>query len=204
MDTLFRKLKVDNITLDQASGSKAKVQYIGSMSCIIGNSHLETKPKYSLGMPDNPTSTISTFALKKFGGFIKASHESNEFFRIIDRFGTETWFTQGNGMLMTINGLDYIPIIHPVNEVPTANQVHIRKSNRIPKPTVKMKQYLEQQKQLADNNDTMIVLPPCSEDSIPPAHDDDPTDIIDPVIDMRVSTLSKNINLDITVPSPES
>ena len=147
MDTMFCKKDVNNVTLGQASGSKAKVKYVGSLACVIGNSFLKTQPKYTLGMPDNPSSTISTYCLKNFAGYIRASHESNDFFRTIDTDGNEFWFTKQNGLLKTINGLDYIPIIHPVESAPIAYQAKFRKSSRVPKPTVKMKEYLKTKNQ---------------------------------------------------------
>ena len=98
-------------------------------------------------MPDNPSSTISTYCLKNFAGYIRASHESNDFFRTIDKDGNEFWFTKQNGLLKTINGLDYIPIIHPVESAPIAYQAKFRKSSRVPKPTVKMKEYLKTKNQ---------------------------------------------------------
>ena len=143
MDTLFRKKDVHNVTLGQASGSKATVKFRGSLACMVGNSLLQTKPEYTLGMPDNPTSTLSTFCLKKFAGYIRASHEINEHFWTIDKEGNEFWFTPENGLLKIINGLDYVPIIHPVETPPIAYQGSLRRSQRIPKPTVKMKQYVK-------------------------------------------------------------
>ena len=122
IDTLFQKKNVSNMTSGQASGSKAKVKCIGSFSCIFGKTHLQTKPKYTLGMFQNPTSTISTYALKKFDGFIRANHESNLFLRTIDKDGNEFWFTPENGLLKVINGLDYVPIIHPVDHPPITKQ----------------------------------------------------------------------------------
>ena len=145
-DTLFNKVNVRNVKLGQASGSKASVKYVGSLSCLIENSHLETKPKYTLGMPENPTSTISTYALKKYSGYRKACHEMNEYLYLIDNNGNDFMFTYQNGLLKTVNGLDYILIIHPVEVTPTTCQGIIRKSSRVPKPTVKMKAYLETNK----------------------------------------------------------
>ena len=158
MNTLFKKIKVENMTLGQASGSKAKVKYIGKMSCIIGNTHLQTNPKYSLGMPSNPTSTVSTYALKKFAGFVKASHDINEIFHVIDKEGIETRFTHQNGLLRSINGLDYIPIVHPVDIGPITNQSTIRRSKREPKPTAKMKQYLKNQQDSIENAKPILPL----------------------------------------------
>ena len=147
MDTLFRKINARNMKLGQASGSKASVTYVGSLCCVLGNSLLQTKPKYTLGMPNNPTSTVSTYCLKKFAGFIRATHETNEFFHIIDKYGNDFWFTPQNGLLRIINGLDYVPIIHPVESPPVTNQTILRKSSRTSKPTVKMKEYKQQQQQ---------------------------------------------------------
>ena len=96
MDTLFRKTTVDNMTLGQASGSKAAVKYVGSLSCLLRNSLLQSKPKYTLEMPKNPTSTISTYRLKKIAGYIRANHECNNYFHTIDKNGNEFWFTKQN------------------------------------------------------------------------------------------------------------
>ena len=95
-------------------------------------------------MPTNPTSTLSAYELKKYSGYIKATHEKNEYFYIVDKEGNDFLFSRENGLLIIINGLDYVPIIHPVEHSPICCQGGIRRSSRVPKPSFKMKAYLQE------------------------------------------------------------
>lgn len=101
-------------------------------------------------MPTNPTSTLSAYELKKYSGYIKATHEKNEYFYIVDKEGNDFLFSRENGLLIIINGLDYVPIIHPVEHSPICCQGGIRKSSRVPKPSFKMKAYLQETNDIKD------------------------------------------------------
>ena len=66
-----------------------------------------------LYMPENPTCTLSTGALKR-DGFVLTVHDALESLHLINPTGVNQKYNCKNGNVETYNGLDYIPIVFDI------------------------------------------------------------------------------------------
>ena len=114
-----------------------------------------------LCMPQNPTCTLSTGALKILDGFICARHDALATLLLVSPHGIDKEFNADDGTMKTINGLDYVPIVthlpnyymdfstvpdpheHPDGEGYISANAAIaqlpRRSNRIRRPPLKLR-----------------------------------------------------------------
>ena len=131
--------------LGQVSGSKAPIHAIGDWPVILGQQFLSLPE--TLVMPTNPTSTLGGFALKNKSHFSRVTHEMNEYFRI--EFNNDTFiFSPKTDTLRTYNGLDYVPLLMWIPQLPSTarttpkqcNAAVLRRSNRKPTPSLKVRE----------------------------------------------------------------
>lgn len=134
--------------VDQADGSKSPACSTGDWTFWLGNRFVKSKGTFV--MPNNPTSTIGCAALKLRDGYVNTFTDQFNFATFIHSDGTKFSFTKENGLLRTINALDYVPLIFFMNSIPDikqpiCKQIQVRKSKRNRKPTVKMKEFISSQ-----------------------------------------------------------
>lgn len=96
-------------SVGQVSGDRKPVAGIGDWHITIGEYSIILHDV--LCMPDNPSCTLSTGALKRNDGFICASHDALAHLHLVCPIGIDEKFSINNGNFKTINGLDYIPLI---------------------------------------------------------------------------------------------
>ena len=131
--------------LGQVSGSKAPIHAIGDWPVILGQQFISLPE--TLVMLKNPTSTLGGFALKNKSHFSRVTHEMNEYFRI--EYNNDSFiFTPKTDTLRTYNGLDYVPLLMWLPQLPPTarttpkqcNAAVLRRSNRKPTPSLKVRE----------------------------------------------------------------
>ena len=135
--------------INQVDGKPTPPTKIGHWTFWLGNRFVHSRSTHL--MPNNPTSTLGSAALKLRDGYISTNHDQFDFITYIHADGSSFSFTKENKLFRTINALDYIPIIFYMNSVPHAEQpvckqTQFRKSNRARKQTTKMIEYQRTQK----------------------------------------------------------
>ena len=147
-----------NKMLGQVSGDKKQVFGIGEWHIRIGGYGVILHNV--LCMPDNPTCTLSTGALKLLDGFSSASHDALSKLHLKSPIGVDVIFDTTTTNMRSVNGLDYIPLItilpspdhqsegppnlqeHPDGDgYISANSavINLRRSNRIKRPPAKLR-----------------------------------------------------------------
>jgi len=97
-----------NKMLGQVSGDKKAVMGIGEWHVCIGGHEIILHNV--LCMPNNPTCTLSTGALKLQDGFIYAAHDALSQLHLVCPIGIDEKYTPERQNLKSINGLDYISL----------------------------------------------------------------------------------------------
>ena len=142
------------------SGDKKPVFGVGEWHINIAQHNLVLHNV--LCMPDNPTCTLSTGALKMLDGFDLTSHDALAKLHLVNSIGVDIQFETKNGSMKNINGLDYIPLItiipsqtNFVSQAPNlqahpddggyisanAANVNLRRSQRIRRPPLKLRHH---------------------------------------------------------------
>ena len=98
-----------NKMLGQVSGDRKRVLGVGELHVSIGEHSIVLHNV--LCMPQNPTCTLSTGALKLLDGFICASHDALAQLHLATPHGINKIFNTRDESMKTINGLDYIPLV---------------------------------------------------------------------------------------------
>ena len=106
---LHKYTPTSNKYLGQVSGDKKQVEGVGEWhvqfdlhKIILHN---------VLYMPENPTCTLSTGALKLLDGFTYSAHDALAKLHLISSTGINKTFETSNNTMRSKNGLDYIPIM---------------------------------------------------------------------------------------------
>ena len=153
----FRRTR--NKLLGQVSGDKKPVFGVGEWHINIAQHNFVLHNV--LCMPDNPTCTLSTGALKMLEGFEVTSHDALTKLHLVTSSGVDMKFETRQGTMKNINGLDYVPLItilpsqsnfvslapnlqsHPDDGgymSANAASVNLRRSQRIRRPPAKLRQ----------------------------------------------------------------
>ena len=154
----IRNIKPSTRGIDQADGKPTLAKSIGNWTFWLGNRFVHSKSTFL--MPGNSISTLGSAALKLQDGYVSTHHDQFDFATYVHAGGSSFSFTKENGLLRTINALDYVPIVCYMNEIPSpekaiCKQAQLRKSQRLRKQTTKMVEY---NKTLEKNKNTNKVL----------------------------------------------
>jgi len=103
----FRRTR--NKLLGQVSGDKKPVFGVGEWHINIDQHNIVLHNV--LCMPDNPTCTLSTGALKMLDGFEVTSHDALTKLHLVNSNGINVQFETKHGNMKNVNGLDYIPLV---------------------------------------------------------------------------------------------
>jgi len=95
--------------LGQVSGDKKAV--LGISNWHIHNDGHSVVLHDVLCMPDNPSCTLSTSALKRLDGFVYAAHDAIAQLQLVCPLGIDKSFHTKDNTLKSLNGLDYVPMI---------------------------------------------------------------------------------------------
>ena len=150
--TVFNQIP-SNKTVDQADGTATSASATCNWTFRLGNRFVRSKGVFL--MPNNPTCTLGSAALKLNDGYTNTHHDQFNFAAYVHADGTSFSFTKENNLLRTINALDYVPLIYYLNSLPDEHtpickQLQLRRSNRIRRPTAKMKAIQDSQNKPKD------------------------------------------------------
>jgi len=101
--------RTQNKLLGQVSGDKKPVFGVGEWHINIDQHNIVLHNV--LCMPDNPTCTLSTGALKMLDSFDLTSHDALTKLHLVSSIGVNMKFETTHGSMKNVNGLDYIPLV---------------------------------------------------------------------------------------------
>ena len=190
--------------IDQVDGSHSPVDSIAHCTFWLGNRFVHDTNTFL--MPSNPTCTLGSAALKIQNGYINTHHDQFLFATYKHSDGSSFTFSKANGLLRTINALDYVPIIFYLNKIPNCSdpickQVQLRRTSRRKKPTARMQEY---KLSIRNNeNDHTNKLPPSTPSCLPCTPDKSDTTKITSTVPVE-NTSPCNIESEIiSIPAPE-
>jgi len=106
-----------NKFLGQVSGDQKRVIGVGEWHVRIGGKDVILHNV--LYMPNNPTCTLSTGALKLLDGFIYSGHDALAKLHLVSSKGIDHTFEPSKSNMRSVNGLDYVSIITTLPFLPS-------------------------------------------------------------------------------------